>query len=386
MSTRDSNQKVRDRKGSQRKSQRGGGGKDGTTAKNSGGKPSGGGGGASWEQQQAPNWDAQLAAAEKTNSNPYSNSAIMEVLHNIGENLKEHLQDLEVVTQNMHVLAADIKDARDQNELNATLKRMHEQNEMSRKYAQRVKSAVQDLQDLLDKRRSALTKTEADFGDRALKEHSRRFHAAIKNMLSAQHAFDEVTTKKVEQHMHQMYPQASPSDVQRMVQERRQKDQQQLQNPMADVEVARQELDQLDEEAQALFELEAAIKETDDMMFYINALVEEQAEQIIDIEDMVYGAQAFVGAGVEQLDESEGYFNSYMIKKICLSCCFWCGLIAAVVVGIILLVIFCGNGGGATEVHLVQSAASFVEEKHTAVRHGLHNSHGRRTSAWLSTL
>eukprot|EP00392_Amoebophrya_sp_AT5.2_P001748 g1750.t1 len=300
------------------------------------------------------------------------NRNVLQIIQNINTEVSEHLSHLHIVTHNILVLANQAKKRGSGGNSNSNsdeqewqlLRDAQEQGDRGRVYSLKTKVCLEDLKLLLHNTAKspalALAKSETDFANNVLQTSTKKFYEEVRQMLAAQSQFEDNVRERMRLKMKQAHPGVSDSQIQTMVEEKRTGDKQILlrlgNRRLEDVEEMdlREEYMDLDEEAKALFELEERTRELSEMFLYIRELVAQQDEQIATIEDMVYGAQTFVGEGVETLQEGETFYNRYMVKTILLKVCVWgCGVLLIVLVVTLLSCYLgpckSGSGGASTQ-------------------------------------
>lgn len=290
-----------------------------------------------------------------------STSKIMRVLQDIEKDLKEYLEDLETVAHNIDVLAVGVRHVNTGKEESEKVKEMQIYLDQSKQYNMKVKACLDDLETLSKKQAGSLSKKEKDYCHIILTQSSRRFQEGIKKLLASQTNFETATRTRMRKQLQTLYPDASSDEVKDMVEGDPENirgliQKQYRRATKSENDALRDQLVTMQDNHDAMLELEQSVIELSELFVYLTALVENQEKQLMTIEEYVDRTDEYVGHGVEKLAEAEVHQASYESKRRCLMCCFVWTAVAGIV-ALCLILFFCvvkpycidNSGGGGSK-------------------------------------
>ncbi|CAD7939541.1 unnamed protein product [Amoebophrya sp. A120] len=291
------------------------------------------------------------------------NSKIMKVMADIEKDLIEYLEDLDTIAANIDTLAHDVRRVATTKEEGQKVKEMQMQLDQSKQYNAKVKSCLEDLENLAHGKKShTLSSAEKDYCNTILETMSKKFKDCVKKSLAAQSNFETATRSRLQKGLQMMFPDASKEEVSELISGDPKQIQGLLQKQYtkAGSQGDRQLHDQLStmqDNHDAMLELEQSVLELNELFFYLSALVEKQARTLESIEAHVDKTDEYIGEGVESLERAETLQRSYESKRQCLKAVLcWGGIVGIIVLCVILFFCVikpaCLEGGGGSFLQL----------------------------------
>ncbi|CAD7939543.1 unnamed protein product [Amoebophrya sp. A120] len=259
---------------------------------------------------------------------------IMKLLHTIEKDVEEFIEDLEVISHNIVVLANEVKRSFTKEDEVSKVREFQVNMDQGKNYCAKVKNCLADLEKLQDQKNKAsqaMTKREREYCQSVLGTSTSKFQAAVKELLAAQNTFEKEAKHRMKLALSTLYPDASMDEVATLVESDNTALLQTVMRKRSDAsddQAMQEQLMLLQEQSDAMLELEKSVLELNDLFFYLSSLVEQQARSLQSIEDNVNKTDQFVGEGVQRLALAEKHQASYDWKRkwlqtgLMILCCF----------------------------------------------------------------
>ncbi|CAD7952166.1 unnamed protein product [Amoebophrya sp. A120] len=277
-------------------------------------------------------------------------SKITRVLADIEKDINEYLEDLGTLTHNISVFSREMKRAVTREEEAKITNEMKASVDQAKVYNAKVKNCLDDLESLQKTKKNALTTSELDYCGKIIQISSVKFQDSIKSLLNAQSEFDREHKGKMRRQVRILYPEAADAEIEKllegepevmktMFEQKFKRGQGGAQ--VEDDHTLHENLELLKSQHDDMMELEQSVIELNELFFYLAALVEAQAKTLHSIEDSVNKTDNYVGEAVVRLAQAEKSKKAYETKRSWLKSGFGTLMIVGIIIGVVLLFIFC---------------------------------------------
>mmetsp|Transcript_5044 Transcript_5044/g.12739 ORF Transcript_5044/g.12739 Transcript_5044/m.12739 type:complete len:375 (-) Transcript_5044:688-1812(-) len=277
-------------------------------------------------------------------------SRIMSLLQGIETNVNEYIEDVETIAHNIAVLSNELKRTFSKEDEAAQVREFQKNMDEGNEYCRKVKNCLDDLEKLLKPKpggkKEPMTPKEREYATAVSQATTSKFQKAVKQMLASQSMFEKEAKHRMNIALQTLYPEASADEVAQIVDGDPQVMQTMVRNKQKGgsgytSKEMREQLDLLQQQSDAMLELEQSVIELHELFFYLSSLVDQQSKTLQSIEEKVNNTDKYVGEGVEKLEQAEKHQTSYQWKKRWMEVVCVCLVVTAVALGVVLCLVYC---------------------------------------------